>query len=69
MLGDVFILKQTNQPHFPTTNVPYSPSLLTSYLITSWPKEGGIYPTEENICHVCTIKISDLLIFEFFAEV
>lgn len=66
MLGDIFILKQTNRFNFQTTNVPYFPYFL---FITRRPGEGGIYFTEGNICHIGPIKILDLSIFEFFTKV
>lgn len=63
MLGDMFIFKHTNLIFQP----PMCLTFLTSYLITKWPGvAGGIYLTEENICHMCPIKIADLSISEFY---
>lgn len=65
MLGDTFILKQTDLIFKP----PMYLTFLTSYLLPGGLGKGGIYFTEGNICHIGPIKILDLSIFEFFTKV
>lgn len=44
-------------------------TFLTSHLLPGGLEKGGIYFTEENVCHIGPIKISNLSTFELFAKV